>query len=112
MREDRYRSSQLNQIAKDIIIKRVTISKACSREKTESVTIQFACISEKAKGWSTQSHERLFEEIKNVIHERVSRKFEGIALEPSQQKPKVEMGLSRGKRNLQRDLLSNGIVSP
>ena len=47
---DDFRSSQLNQIAKDIIIKRFTISKACSREKTESVTMQFACISEKAKG--------------------------------------------------------------
>ena len=96
---DDFRSSQLNQIAKDIIIKRFTISKACSREKTKSVTIQFAWISEKAKGWSAQSHKRLFKEIKNVIHQRASRKFEGIALEPSQQKPKVEMGLSSGKKS-------------
>ena len=60
--------------------------------------MQFACISEKAKGWSTQSHKRLFEEIKNVIHQTASRKSEGIALEPSEQTLKVEMGLSRGKK--------------
>ena len=83
----------------DTKIKRFTVRKIGSRVKTEGVAGQsFASTSERSKGHSIQSHKRLFEEIKNVIHQRASRKSEGIALEPSEQKPKVEMGLSRGEK--------------
>lgn len=54
LREDCYRSSQLNQIAKDIIVKRFTISKACSREKT--VWLYSLLVSQKKQKVGALSH--------------------------------------------------------
>lgn len=93
------RSSLPVLLGKDAKIERFPVRKSCSREKALCAAVQlFANTLERPKVQSIQSHKRLFEEIKNVIHQRASRKSEGIALEPSEQKPKVEMGLSRGEK--------------
>lgn len=60
------RNPQCIQITKDTTNKRFSAKRACPREKAECMTVQpFVNTLGRSKGQSTQSHKRLFEEIKS-----------------------------------------------
>lgn len=81
---DDLRTSELTQMAEDAKIKRFTVRKRCSREKSKGVAVQ-PCVhlSGRSKFQVIPSSKRLFEEVKCVTHRAL--------LTPSHRKPKLEI---------------------